>query len=265
MFRLIKRIFRKNSPSKTSREVFDILFNSPVGILDFHDPYGDRCNGLSDEGFSFVEIGPVCPSPARERFGFKSADEIAEHLRGKRSHRAFIAANICKNHDTDIESAAADYLHCFNILYDYVDMFIVNVADKSNPGTTQLQDSEYLSDIVDRLIEQRLYCNDFKPILIEISDSITRSDLDEIISYVRSSGLDGIVCGNHAQVEHIASETKGRLTVISKHDFHSAGEAMKHLDAGATLIECTAQIRANSIRRRVRRCLRSRAKARRRS
>jgi len=255
---MLKRIFRSKKKSPFFREVFDLPFNTPVGIFDFHDPFADRCNVLADDGFSFVEIGPITPEAQHGILFNRGAEALASRMRKRKQHRACIIANICKNPSTDIELALPDYEHCFNILYDHVDIFNVNLADEHVPGIRQLQEITYLSDIIDKLLEQRMLFNDYKPILIEISEDLTRTDLDDLIHYVRSSGVDGLVCSSLAQVRYISEKAQGRLPIIAKAYFKSVGEAKEFLDAGAALLELkgfSAGFRLQSFRYRLRRSL----------
>ena len=57
-------------------------------------------------------------------------------------------------------------------------------------------DVTFLSDIVDRLLDLRMYYDEYRPILLKISPDIPREQIDEILDYCMLSGIDGIVAGN---------------------------------------------------------------------
>lgn len=250
MFGFIKRFLRRHRQNPLSCEVFDLTFDNPIGVLDSHDHFCTHANALADDGFSFVEIGPITIEPQHDIIPNKGAQAISEHLRRRQhSHRSCLIVNICKNPSTDIESALHDYEASATLMWDYADIICVNVAEEHVPGACQLQDISYLSEIVDKLIELRLFFNDYKPIIIQISNDLPQSDLDNIIHYSRSSGVDGLVSGNIDTIRYIFEKTRGRLPVIAKADFPSASLAIEYLKAGAVLIEAPNPVRGASIRR----------------
>ena len=94
-----------------------------------------------------------------------------------------MAANISKNSTSINEDAAKDYETSFALLYDFVDMFVVNVSCPNVVGLTALQDITFLSDIVDRLLDLRMYYDEYRPILLKVSPDLSHEQLDEIIDY----------------------------------------------------------------------------------
>ena len=53
---------------------------------------------------------------------------------------SFVAANISKNTTSINEDAAKDYESAFALMYDFVDMFVLNVSCPNVVGLTSLQD-----------------------------------------------------------------------------------------------------------------------------
>lgn len=252
MFEKIKKALKlKRKPSPIAREVFDLVFDTPIGARNRFDPNGDHAHHIEDKEFSFVELGPITPEPLsmHEAVSNKGAKAVAGNLRKRKPAHLKVAANIVKNPSTDLEEAAHDYEFCFSQLYDYVDMFFVNLSQEEVPGAKQLQEISLLSETVDRLLNLRLYFNDYKPILIQVSSDLPRTDLDEIIRYSRGSGVDGLVSDSLEIIKYVYATTNGRLPVISKVEFKTPQEAIDILDAGATLIETHSQFKGLALRK----------------
>ena len=66
-----------------------------------------------------------------------------------------VAANIAKNTGSRDDQIAKDYDTAFSLLYDLVDMFVVNVSCPNVEGLTNLQDVSYLSEIMDGILDRR--------------------------------------------------------------------------------------------------------------
>ncbi len=283
---IIRLIYKRNSPS-LEREVFGIKFPNPVGLAGGLDKNGEFYNQMGDFGFGFVEIGSLTPLPQDgnpsprcfrvvqdraiiNRFGInnKGVMNAIEHLK-KDKPQVIVAGNISKNSKSTNEDAAKDYEKTFSLLYDFVDMFVVNISCPNVVGLTNLQDISYLSDIFDRLLELRAYYDEYKPILVKLSPDIPFEQVDQILEYALTSGIDGVVAGNTtrsregltisqeeiekigngglsgaplyhknlALVKHINQKTNGALPIIGVGGIMSPEQAKEVLDAGASLVE----------------------------
>ncbi len=178
--------------------------------------------------------------------------------------------NIAKNTTslTD-EEAISDYEHAFTRMYDFVDMFTLNVSCPNVDGLQSLQDISFLSDIVDPILAHRMAYDTYKPILVKISPDLPFEQVDDILDYCMLSGVDGIVAGNTtrrrdglqtpqhrleqigrgglsgaplyektlALVRHIHNHTKGRLPIVGVGGIMTPGQALELLHAGASLLE----------------------------
>ena len=171
---ILRSTCSKETPS-LEKEVFGITFPNPVGLAGGLDKNGEHYNDLANCGFGFVEIGSLTPKPQDgnpkprcfripqdraiiNRFGInnKGVKNAVEHLKRDRPN-VIVAANISKNTTSINEDAAKDYETSFALLYDFVDMFVVNVSCPNVVGLTALQDISFLSAIVDRLLDLRRY------------------------------------------------------------------------------------------------------------
>lgn len=283
---LIRMMYRKNSP-ELQREVFGLKFKNPVGLAGGLDKNGEYYNELSDFGFGFIEIGSLTPEPQEgnpkprlfrvikdkaiiNRMGInnKGVKYAVEQLK-KNKPDVIVAGNISKNSTSINDDAAKDYERAFALLYDFVDMFVINISCPNVVGLSELQDVSFLSDIVDKLLNLRMYFDEYRPILIKVSPDIPHQQLDEIIDYALMSGIDGVVAGNTTRsrdglsidpqkieqignggmsgaplhkknlelVRYIHSISKGKLPIIGVGGIMSGAQAKAMLDAGASLVE----------------------------
>lgn len=284
---IIRSIYKKEYPS-LEREVFGIRFSNPVGLAGGLDKNGEYYNDMANFGFGFVEIGSLTPLPQDgnakprcfrvpedkaliNRFGInnKGVKNAVEHLKKERPE-IIVAANISKNTTSINEDAAKDYEKGFGLLYDFVDMFVVNVSCPNVVGLTALQDITFLSEIVDKLLDLRMYYDTYKPILLKVSPDLSHQQLDEIIDYCLRSGIDGIVAGNTtrsreglnsiskekieaignggmsgapvheknlALVKYVHEKSEGKLPIIGVGGIMTPVQAKAMLDAGASLVE----------------------------
>ena len=282
----MRAMYKKESPT-LEKEVFGLNFPNPVGLAGGLDKNGEFYNDMANFGFGFVEIGSLTPKPQDgnpkprcfrvpqdraiiNRFGInnKGVRNAVEHLKKDRPE-VIVAANISKNTTSINEDAAKDYETAFALLYDFVDMFVVNVSCPNVVGLTALQDISFLSDIVDRLLDLRRYYDTYRPILLKVSPDLSSEQLDDIIDYCLRSGIDGIVAGNTTRkrdgltisqerideignggmsgapvhkknlelVRYIHQKSEGRLPIIGVGGIMSGEEAKAMLDAGASLVE----------------------------
>ena len=283
---IIRAIYKKDAPS-LEKEVFGIRFPNPVGLAGGLDKNGEFYNDMANFGFGFVEIGSLTPQPQDgnpkprcfrvpqdraiiNRFGInnKGVRNAVEHLKKERPN-VIVAANISKNTTSINEDAAKDYESAFALLYDFVDMFVVNVSCPNVVGLTSLQDISFLSEIVDKLLNLRMYYDEYRPILLKVSPDLSKEQLDDIIDYCLRSGIDGMVAGNTTRsrdgltisqekiekignggmsgapvhkknvelVRYINEKAQGKLPIIGVGGIMSENDAQDMLDAGASLIE----------------------------
>ncbi len=283
---LVRLIFKKEHPG-LQREIFGINFPNPVGLAGGLDKNGECYNELSDFGFGFVEIGSLTVRPQSgnpkprlfrvvqdqaiiNRMGINNngINAAIENL-NKNHPEVIIAGNIAPNSSSQGEQVAEDYKNAFSLLYDFVDMFVINISCPNVEGLTKLQDVSSLSDIMDNLLNMRTVFDTYKPILLKLSPDLAHVQIDEILEYAMLSGIDGIVAGNTSRkrdgltipqskideigkggmsgapiyhknlemVRYIHSKTAGKLPIIGVGGIMTPEQAKEMLDAGASLIE----------------------------
>ncbi len=283
---LVRLIFKKEHPG-LQREIFGINFPNPVGLAGGLDKNGECYNELSDFGFGFIEIGSLTVRPQSgnpkprlfrvvqdqaiiNRMGINNngINATIENL-NKNHPEVIIAGNIAPNSSSQGEQVAEDYKNAFSLLYDFVDMFVINISCPNVEGLTKLQDVSSLSDIMDNLLNMRTVFDTYKPILLKLSPDLAHVQIDEILEYAMLSGIDGIVAGNTSRkrdgltipqskideigkggmsgapiyhknlemVKYIHSKTAGKLPIIGVGGIMTPEQAKEMLDAGASLIE----------------------------
>ena len=272
---------------KLEREVFGIKFKNPVGLAAGFDKNGEMYNDLANFGFGFIEIGSLTPEPQPgnpkprcfrlckdkaiinrmgiNNYGVKYAIDQLK----KRHPHVVIGGNISKNSNTSNENAPGDYEKSFARLYDFVDFFVINVSCPNVKDLCRLQDIDSLSEIIDRVVTYRKYCDEYRPVLLKISPDLEMEQIDEVLEIVKIAGLDGIVATNTTRdrsmlstdvsalvnigngglsgqplfekslniVKYICAKTKGQLPVIAVGGIMSPQQAKEMLDAGASLVE----------------------------
>lgn len=285
--RSILRLIYKHEHPNLAREVFGIKFPNPVGLAGGLDKNGEFYNELSDFGFGFVEIGSLTAKPQDgnpkprlfrvpqdkaiiNRMGInnKGVSNAVRYQNGNQ-RKVIVAGNIAPNSTSTGEQVANDYATAFSILYDYVDMFVINISCPNVEGLTSLQEVSSLSDIMDNLLNMRTGFDTYKPILLKLSPDLAHTQIDDLIEYSLVSGIDGVVAGNTTRrrdgltipqekideigkggmsgaplyqknlemVKYIAGKTNGRLPIIGCGGILSPEQAKEMLDAGASLVE----------------------------
>jgi dihydroorotate dehydrogenase len=284
--KLLRQLFTYKNAS-LERTLWGITFPNPVGLAAGFDKDARWINELSCLGFGFVEIGTVTPLgqpgnpkprlfrlPADQavinRMGFNNEGATAAAQRLSQPHeRIIVGGNIGKNKDTPNENAIDDYEKAFLALYDVVDYFVVNVSSPNTPGLRALQDKEPLTRILNRLQELNQSGGKSRPVLLKIAPDLTNEQLDDIISLVEDTGIQGIVATNTTiergglqsdtqtvgsigagglsgkplrkrateVIRYIHQKSKGNIKIIAAGGIFTAADAQEKLDAGASLVQ----------------------------
>lgn len=196
------------------KTLFGIKFKNPVGLAAGFDKDARLIDELANIGFGFVEIGTVTPLPQPgndkprlfrlpedhaliNRMGFNNegVDAAAGRLK-KRKSKIIIGGNIGKNKITPNENAVDDYATCFDVLFPYVDYFVVNISSPNTPGLRDLQDKEPLRRLLSHIKQLGSTKTVYKPVLLKIAPDLSESQLDDIILILKETKLDGVVATN---------------------------------------------------------------------
>lgn len=221
----LARWLRVFPPPRASAAVtaMGIRFPAPLGLAAGMDKNAVAVRGLIATGFGFLEVGTVTakaqpgnPSPRswreldirglRNQMGFNNegADAIARRLRTLRRTRlgraAVIGVNIGKNKVTAPGDAADDYGYSALALAPYADFLVVNVSSPNTPGLRDLQSTDALRPILERVrsAADEATARDGRrvPLLVKIAPDLADEDVDAVADLAVSLGLDGIVAVN---------------------------------------------------------------------
>ncbi|MEZ4911138.1 MAG: quinone-dependent dihydroorotate dehydrogenase [Saprospiraceae bacterium] len=203
-----------------------LTFKNRIGLAAGFDKDGKYIQDLSQLGFGFIEIGTITPKPQDgnpkprllrlkkdqallNRMGFNNegVEAMVTRLKGS-SYNAIIGGNIGKNKTTPNKGSDADYLFCFDRLYDLVDYFVVNVSSPNTPDLRALQDKEPLTKLLSTLQSSARSKSVMKPILVKIAPDLTRDQIRDIIDIVKFTDIAGVVATNTTIVrENLLSKT----------------------------------------------------------
>jgi dihydroorotate dehydrogenase len=284
--------------ARLETKLFGLTFPNPVGLAAGFDKNAILSDELSSFGFGFIEIGTLTPVsqpgnpkprmfrlPEDEalinRMGFNNDGvEAAVARLKKRKSKIIIGGNIGKNKVTENENAVSDYEKCFTALYDYVDYFVVNVSSPNTPGLRALQEKEPLTKLLIRMKELNREASisspspsgragEGLPILLKIAPDLTNEQLDDIISIVKETKIDGVIATNttisrenlKSEISYLESIGAGGLSgkpltkrstevikylsdksnkafpIIASGGIHTAADAIEKLNAGASLVQ----------------------------
>ena len=272
---------------RLKREVFGLTFNNPIGLAAGFDKDAKLYNELAAFGFGFIEIGTLTPNgqPGNpkprlfrltqdealiNRMGFNNGgvEKAVDRLK-KRKTNIMIGGNIGKNKITPNEEASTDYEITFENLFPYVDYFVVNVSSPNTPGLRELQEKEPLTKLLKRLQKLNLAKENRKPILLKIAPDLTDSQLDDIITIVLDSKIDGVIATNTTiertnltsdqnkleaigngglsgkplkersteVIRYLSKKSKKAFPIIGVGGIHSVEDAIDKLEAGAILLQ----------------------------
>jgi dihydroorotate dehydrogenase len=197
------------------KELWGLKFKNQIGLAAGFDKNGQWIDELATLGFGFVEVGTVTPLPQDgnpkprlfrlpkdeaivNRMGFnnKGVNALVANLKRVKNKDIIIGGNIGKNKNTPNENALHDYTACFDVLYDYVHYFVINVSSPNTPGLRELQDKAPLTEIINALCDRRKNKNVSKPILLKIAPDLTKEQLNDIADITNETLLDGLVVSN---------------------------------------------------------------------
>ena len=263
-------------------EVFGLKFKNPVGLAAGFDKDAVLYKELSHFGFGFIEIGTITPkgqegNPKKRIFRLKTDNAIINRMgfnnkgvlqaveKLKKNNGVLIGGNIGKNKLTPNEEATADYLICFNALFDYVNYFVVNVSSPNTPNLRELQEKEPLTQLLQTLQNENLAKPKPKPILLKIAPDLTDSQLLDIIVIVKETKIAGVIAtnttlsregllsenkveaggmsgkplGNRSTevIRFLSEKSNKAFPIIGVGGIHSPEDAIEKLEAGASLIQ----------------------------
>ncbi len=196
--------------------LFGCKFANPVGLAAGFDKNGVAAGIWDSFGFGFAELGTVTWHPqqgnlrprlfrmatekaALNRMGFNNDGALAMGLTLHRQklaspgHRsAVLGLNFGKSRVVPLELAPDDYAKSLEKLAPLADYAVINVSSPNTPGLRDLQDSNQLRRIVERLRDLQ----DCPPLLVKIAPDLEDDAIDELARLAYEEGLAGVIAVN---------------------------------------------------------------------
>ena len=224
----IVRLLRNIDAPEFHREIADLDFRTPIGIASGFDISAEYYRGVSAMGCGFEVIGPLSYTP---KGGVKAA---VANIRSKPPKRIRLGINITKAPSSKTEDEVAhDFLDAFSYAYDFMDFSVLNFSSDSIGAVHELA---FIKAITDPILDSRMSCDDYRPVLLRLSHTLSREQLWQILDYCLMNGIDGVLVGGAGLLKSTVEFTKGRLPVIAVTRTRKAAEAVSLLDAGATMV-----------------------------
>ena len=280
---LVRSYYHLND-ARLERNLFGLHFKNPVGIAAGFDKNAEMYNELAELGFGHIEIGSVTPKAQAgnpkprvfrlikdraiiNRMGFNNGGiEMAVNNLKKRKTKAIIGGNLGKNTATPNEIAVADYLAVFEGLFDFVDYFVVNVSCPNVTDLCELQDQDFLEEILFTVQKSNQAKENPKPILLKVAPDLNHQQLDEVIEIIAKTKIQGVIATNTTVtrddlmsdweaigngglsgtplknkstevIRYLAQKSHKAFPIIGVGGIFTAEDAIEKLEAGADLVQ----------------------------
>lgn len=280
---IIQQIYSVQHPG-LERELFGLKFKNPVGIAAGFDKNAEMYQEISAFGFGHIEIGTITPvgQPGNpkprifrlipdqgmiNRMGFNNGgiETAVKNLR-QRNSDVIIGGNLGKNTATPNATAVDDYLEVFNGLFEYVDYFVVNVSCPNVTDLCELQDQDFLEEILFAVQASNQKKTNPKPVLLKVAPDLNEKQLDEVIEIVGKTKIHGVIATNttvsrdHLKsdwqsagngglsgaplrnkstevIRYLATKSNKSFPIIGVGGIFTAQDAIEKLEAGADLVQ----------------------------
>lgn len=291
---LLRPAFVYEHPSLV-QDVFGCTFKNPTGLAAGFDKYARGLAVWPRLGFGHVEIGTITGQaqsgndrprlfrlPADgaliNRFGFnndgaqRTAATLSRGWKTRGRPTIPVGINIGKSKVVELDRAAEDYAASFVALWPFADYFTVNVSSPNTPGLRQLQDRQFLKDLLLRLMDLgRRRAKDEgraeKAILVKIAPDLSWPQIDDVVRVAEETGISGLIATNTTlSREHLRSSVRltseagglsgepirarsteilryirrasaGRLVLIGAGGVKTGDDAYEKITAGASLVQ----------------------------
>jgi len=208
------------------------------------------------------------------RMGFNNAGSaaLAERLRRYGALGYPLGISIGKSKVTPLDRAVEDYVTSLRRLYAFGDYFAVNVSSPNTPGLRSLQDAGVLRELLAALRhETEVLATSAtipKPVLVKIAPDLTDQELEELLQVCTDERVAGLIATNttvgrdgvapaeqglaaepgglsgrpltalsHRIVRRVHDRTAGELPVIGVGGVLDPDDAVRLVDAGASLVQ----------------------------
>jgi dihydroorotate dehydrogenase len=220
--------FKKPKPKPV--KALGLEFAHPLGLAAGLDKNGNHLDALAKLGFAFIELGTVTPKaqpgnpkprlfrlPKEQaiinRMGFNNlgVDVLVANVQ-KAHYKGPLGINIGKNKDTPLSKAVDDYLFCLNKVYEHASYITINISSPNTPDLRQLQQADYLTDLLTQLRAQQMRLEQKHkrhiPLVVKVSPDESDETLKNMADLILSLGIEGIIATNTTASRAMLPETQ---------------------------------------------------------
>jgi dihydroorotate dehydrogenase len=197
------------------------------------------------------------------------AEVVARRLTTRRPQNLVLGVNIGKNKDTELETAAQDYIALLKKFYPLADYLAVNVSSPNTVGLRRLQARDALDHLLGALSAERVIqaslVGKTLPILVKLAPDLADDELDDALAAIQGNRMDGVIATNTTlsrdgiksplaqqvgglsgapltrrsrdMVVKITRRTNDRLPVIGVGGIMTPADAQAMFDVGAILVQ----------------------------
>ena len=251
--RLLRMVF--GSPSVPT-DTFGIHFDNPVGLAAGMDKKGENIPNWENFGFGWIEIGGITlhgqdgnPKPRMfrsvkhqaliNRMGFNNpgSEAMVERLskqKAKRWASVPVGINLGKSKITPNEEAEEDYAGTLERLWEFADLFVVNVSSPNTPNLRELQSGSELDRILTACNAVNLRLAQAagtgpKPLLVKVSPDLANDQLKAVADTAIAQGCVGIVATNTTTSRPTKDKVMGQSGGLSGKPLRTRSTEVIHL------------------------------------
>jgi len=212
--RLLFKVCNYTSP-RLKQKVFGLHFRNPIGLTAGLDKNAKLPLVWGAFNFAWAQLGSIShqtqsgnPKPRMWRLPEDSglivyhglsnpgAKRIAAKLKKDQERFPKIglwSISLGKTNKVSLEQARDDYAASFKILEPYANIITLNLSCPNVADFCGLQKPELLEPILKKITKINI---NHKPIWLKISNDLSKSELDDLISLVKEYKIEGIVATN---------------------------------------------------------------------
>eukprot|EP01080_Neovahlkampfia_damariscottae_P003971 gene3971-7227_t len=199
---------------KISFEKENLHFKNPIGLAAGFDKNAILYQNLKYLGFSFIEIGSICPKAQSgnpkprifkyneskaiiNRCGFNSdgIDKVKQRLEKKKNDpndQFILGINLGKNKSSP-EGDASDYLRGIKELGHYSNYITINISSPNTPNLRKLQNFDNLTNLLNEIKKENIKNI---PIFVKIAPDMKDDQLKEISEILLNHKVTGAIISN---------------------------------------------------------------------
>ncbi len=196
-----------------SQKLFGLDFPNPIGLAAGFDKNAEVPDQMLGLGFGFVEVGTVTPRPQDgnpkprlfrlsedqaviNRMGFNNEGHgaVRRRLQARAAHRGIVGVNIGANKDS--ADRMADYVSGLVAFAELAGYFTINISSPNTPGLRNLQSTDELQKLLERLNAARAAFSKPVPMFLKIAPDLGNDELQDIARCCAGGAVDAVIISN---------------------------------------------------------------------